>query len=88
MSNIWIFVISHVYLTSQPLSVSFFRSTKFNFGHCRQTFQPNSFVGAILIGAIDFYGFISVSLTLTLAGGHKGQHKAEPTGFFCNTHFS
>ena len=43
----------------------------FNFEYYTQTVQPNSFIPAMLIGTIDFYHFILLSLTLTLDGGHK-----------------
>ena len=36
-----------------------------------QTFQPIFVVPAMFVGTIDFYHFIPLSLTLTLAGGHK-----------------
>ena len=38
--------------------------------HYTQTVPPNSFIPAILIGTIDFYHFIPLSLTLTLPRGH------------------
>ena len=34
-----------------------------------QIFQPNFFTPAMLIGTIDFYHFILLCRTLTLAGG-------------------
>ena len=43
----------------------------FNVGYCKQTFRPNTFILAMLIGTIEFCHFIPLSVTLTLAGGHK-----------------
>ena len=42
-----------------------------NSGHYMQTFQPNLVTPAMLIGNIDLYHFIPLSLTLTFPGGHK-----------------
>ena len=39
--------------------------------HYMQTVQPNFFIPAILIGTIDFYHFIPISLTMTLPRGYK-----------------
>ena len=61
-------------------------------GHYTQTFQPNCFTPASLIGIIDFYRFKPLALTLTLpgrgrgqgrggGGGSQGQCKAKPLGF-------
>ena len=38
----------------------------------------------MLIGTIDFYHFVPLSLTVTLDEGHdsQGQCKAQPVGFF------
>ena len=47
------------------------RDKNFNFGHYTQTFQPNCVMPVMLIGAIDFYHFILLSLTLVFPGGHK-----------------
>ena len=41
----------------------------------------------ILIGTIDFYHFIPLSVTVTLAGGHKGGTKPSLLVSFL-THFS
>ena len=41
----------------------------FNIGHYMQTVQPNFVIPVMLIGTIDFYYFISLSLTLTLPRG-------------------
>ena len=43
----------------------------FNVGHYAQFFQPNVFIPAMLIDTIDFCHPIPLSLTLTMAGGHK-----------------
>ena len=40
-----------------------------------QTHQPNLFMTAMLIGTFDFHDFIQLSVTLTLAGDHKGSMK-------------
>ena len=40
----------------------------FNVAHFTQTFEPNVFISAILIGIIDIYYFLPLSLTLTLDG--------------------
>ena len=47
------------------------RGTTFNVRHYTQTVHPIVFIPAMLIGTIDFYHFRSLSLTLTLSGGHK-----------------
>ena len=44
-------------------------------------FQPNDFQPAMIIGTIDLYYFIPLSLTLTLARGHKISAKHKPHGF-------
>ena len=43
----------------------------FNNGRYMQTFQPDNFIPAIVKGTIDCYQFIPLSVTYTLAGGHK-----------------
>ena len=43
----------------------------FSTGPYTQTLQPVFFIPAMLAGTIDLYHFILLSLTLTLAGGHK-----------------
>ena len=55
-----------VWLAGQPFCVT----KTFNIGHYTQTVQPNLFIPAMLIGTIDFYHFILLSLTLILPGGH------------------
>ena len=51
------------------------RSKICNVEHYIKTFHPNSFMHAMLIGAISFYHFISHSVTLPLARGHKVSKK-------------
>ena len=56
----------------------------FNTGHGTQTFQPVLLIPAMLIGTMDFYHFIPLSLTLTLPGGHKVSTKQSLlASFFC-----
>ena len=43
-----------------------------------EAFQPVSFIPGMLVGTIDLYNFISLSVTLTLAGV---QHKAKLLAF-------
>ena len=47
-------------------------------GHCAQTFQPNFFHTCY---AYRFYHSILLSLTLTLAGGHRTSNKSKLLGF-------
>ena len=53
------------------LCLSIKHGKNFKVGYYMQTSRPNLFIPAILIGTIDFYHFILLSLTLTLPGGHK-----------------
>ena len=46
-------------------------SGHFNIGYGVQIFHPNSFMPAMVISTIDHYCFISLSVTMTLARGHK-----------------
>ena len=63
MSNIFESVMSCVWL-------AVWRSKNFNVGHYTQNFQPVCFIpGMPLIGTIDLYHPIPLSLTSTLAGG-------------------
>ena len=39
--------------------------------HQAQTCEQNLFIPAMLVGIIDFYHFIPLSVTLTLTGDHK-----------------
>ena len=60
VSNVWIYVMS-VQWADWPAFI-----------HSKCTdFQPNVFIPAVLIGTIELFHFISLSMTLTLAGGHK-----------------
>ena len=45
-----------------------FRGKNFSVGYCTQTSELNFFIPAMLIGTIDYYHFIPLSLTLTLPG--------------------
>ena len=47
------------------------RGYNFNFGHCAQIFQTNSFIPALLTGTVDFNHFKSLSVTVILAARHK-----------------
>ena len=53
----------------------------FDVGHYMQTVGPNLFIPAMLLGAIDFYHCMLLSLTLTLPGGHKVSTKPKPAVF-------
>ena len=50
-----------------------------NIGHITQTFQPVSFIPAMLISTIGLYHCALLSVTMTLAEGHKVYRK--PVGF-------
>ena len=47
----------------------------FNTEHYVQTFQPNMFILAMLIGTIHFCHIIPLSVALTLAWGHQVRRK-------------
>ena len=79
MSITWMYVISHVCQASR-LAVHLARQKTPIIVHYTHSFQPNSFIPAMLICRIDFYHFIPLSLTLTFPGRHKG-HNAKPIGF-------
>ena len=57
----------------------------FNIRHYMQTVQPNISIPAILVGTVDFYQFIQLSLTLP--GDHKISAKQNLLVSFCG-HFS
>ena len=59
-----------------------------NVGHYTQTVKPNVFIPALLIGTIDFYHFIPLSLTLTLSGGHKVTVQSKTYWLKFHPHFS
>ena len=44
-------------------------------GHYLQTFQPDFFIPAMLIGTYDFYHSITLPVPLSLAWGHKVNKK-------------
>ena len=64
MSIIWIYII----MFGLP---AIFHDKNFSIGHYRQSFQPNLFMIATSIGTIDFQCSVPLSMTLSLAGGHK-----------------
>ena len=43
----------------------------FDTKHYFQTFQPNSFIPVMPVGPIDFYHFVSLSVTSALGGSHN-----------------
>ena len=49
----------------------------FNAAHYMQTLQPNVFIPGMLIGIIEFFHLVPLSLTLTLAGGYKVSAKQD-----------
>ena len=61
-----------VSLASHPAGrLNVLHGKNFNVGHYMQTFQPDVCTPAMLIGTVDYYYFIPLSLTLSLLGGHK-----------------
>ena len=68
MSNIWIYVISLVFIRPARSFVSRFKND--NVGHYTQTFQPNYSIPAMHIGTISLYHCIPLPVTLTSVGGH------------------
>ena len=69
MTDIWIYVMSCVWLAGAPPGCLCCKNL--NVGHYMQTFQPNFVISAMLKGTTDFYHFIPLSLTLTVAGDYK-----------------
>ena len=57
----------------------------FYVGHYTQTFEPNLFIPAMLIGTVDFYHFIRLSLTLTLPRVRKVSAKQNLLASFSRT---
>ena len=55
---------------------------KLNIGHNMQTFQPNYFIPAMLIGTIDFHHLKPLSLTLTLPMSDKVSAKQNLLAWF------
>ena len=67
-----------------------FRGQKSNVGHYSiytQIVQPNLFILTMIIGTIDFYHLIPLSLILTLSEGHKVSEKQNLLTSF-SSHFS
>ena len=60
---------------------------KLNIGHNPQSTQPIFFIPAMLIGSTDFYHFIPLVVTLTLAGGLKVSAKQNLLASFSQTLF-
>ena len=88
MNNIWNFVMCCVCPAGWPAGhPSIVCCKNFYVGHCTQTFQPNCFISAMLLGIVHFYHFLPLSLTLTLPGGHKVSTKQNLLASFL-THFS
>ena len=54
-----------------------------NIRYCTQSWQPILSIPAMLIGAIDVFPLIPLSLTVTLAGSHKHN----PLASFSSTFF-
>ena len=55
---------------------------RFNAGDYMQTVQPDLFfISTMLMGTIDFYHLVPLSLTLTLSGEQQGQCKEISLGF-------
>ena len=52
---------------------------------CYMHILTNFFIPAMFIGIIDFYNFIPLSLTLTMAGGHKVSTKQNLSARFSCT---
>ena len=74
-SNIWICVMS---LVGPDGWLVVLRGKNLNVGHYTQTFEPIVFILTMLIGTIDFYHFISLSLVVlhgkNLNVGHNAQN--------------
>ena len=51
-----------------------------------QIFQVNSVIPVLLLGTIDFYHSIILSVVLNLGWGSQGHQKVTPTGFIFFTH--
>ena len=75
-SSMQIYVMSRVQLAGHPSCAG----KTYNVGHAN-SFLPNFFIPAMLIGAIDFSHFIPLSFMMTLPGAHKVSAKQ-------NLHFS
>ena len=57
-------------------------------GNYVQIFQPSVFITAMHIGAIGFYHFVPLSVTLTLSRGHNVSAKEDLLVSFFFRHFS
>ena len=68
MSIIWIYVMSRVRPVGRPSSCM---AKTLTLDIMRTLFIQFRFMPAMLIGTIDVYHFIPLSLTLTLPGGQK-----------------
>ena len=83
----WIYVMVHVQPAGRPswvaktLTVGYYTQTF-------QAFQTTLFTFAMLIGTIDYYHFILLSLTLTFPGGHKANAKNDHLAVIFHTLFS
>ena len=53
-----------------------------------ESFSTILFILAVLVGTIDFYHLVTLSLTLTLAGRHKVSAKQNTLASFSRTFFS
>ena len=86
MSIIWIYVMSHVCMTSWLANL---HGKNFNIRQYMQTFWPKLFILAMLIGTTDLYRYIHYYHFTHLDFGweSQGQCKAKPVGFIF-LHFS
>ena len=64
---------------------SILRGQTFNVGRYAQLFQPNPCIQAMRVGTITFYNFVPLSMTLTLAEGHKLSAKQNVLVIFSDT---
>ena len=64
------------------------RGNHFKVGHCAHTYQPTVFIPALLMGTIDIYHFILLSVTLPLARGHMFSVKQNLLGSLLCTFFN
>ena len=89
MSSVWIYIISCICVAGHCLSgqLSFMHGKNFNIGQYSQSFQPMFFIPAMLIGTIDFYHFIPLSVTLIMAEVHKVSSKQDLLALFTHTFF-
>ena len=83
VDTFWSIWVTWVYVLIIRLAILSGRN--FNIGHYTQTFQPNFFIPAMLIGTTDFYHIILLSVTLTLAWGCKVSTKQNLLASFSRT---